>query len=114
MYHSESGASASGPQGNQLASSAAETVTRVSPEDKLPEPKVQSSAILPRLCKPACLKALVVFIGSSSDRLGERNQAAKTFFILFTLVTYIANLYPPLPSVHVDILSVRHDAFLGV
>lgn len=62
MYHSESRASASDPQGNQLASSAAETVTRVSPEDELPEPKVGSSAILPRLCKPVCLKALVVFI----------------------------------------------------
>lgn len=48
MYHSESGASAPGPQGNQLASSAAETVARVIPEDKLPEPKVQSSAILLR------------------------------------------------------------------
>lgn len=30
MYHPESGASASGPRGNQLASSAAEIVTRVS------------------------------------------------------------------------------------
>lgn len=48
---------------------------------------------------------------ASSDLLGERKQAAKTFFILCTLVTSVANINLPLLSVHVNVLSVTHDAF---